>query len=141
MLRLGIVALLASALAACAMTLPMGSITDEDEITTSSVTPRGRKATQLSPDLGEEDWRRAKNAMGVALDPQGSGAPVTWDNPDSRMRGTFKPQGQPFVKDDEICRAFTATVSGRDKNAAVEGTACRPSGGEWVLKEVRTKKG
>jgi hypothetical protein len=128
-------------LSACAMSLPMGSLVDEDEITTSSVTPRPRKAPQLSPDLGEEDWRRAKNAMGVALDPQGSGSQVSWDNPDSRMKGAFKPLGQPFVKNDEICRSFAATLSGGEKNASVEGTACRPSGGEWVLKEVKPRKG
>jgi surface antigen len=36
--------------------------------------------------------------MAVALDPQGSGSPVTWDNPDTGFKGTFTPVGQPFVK-------------------------------------------
>jgi hypothetical protein len=57
------------------------------------------------------------------------------------MKGTFKPQGQPFVKDDEICRSFAAILVGRGSTDALEGTACRPSGGEWTLKDVKHRKG
>jgi hypothetical protein len=138
-LRLWFAAALLAGLSACSLSLPMGTLA-EDDITTSSVTPRPRKVPPLSSDLGEEDWRRAKSAMAVALDPQGSGSPVAWDNPGSKLKGTFKPQGQPFVRDDEICRSFIATLVGRGSANSLEGTACRPSGGEWSLKDVKHRK-
>ena len=80
-----------------------GSLFPEPE-STSSITPR--VMSPLSPELGGEDWRRAKGALAIALDPQGSGSSVSWDNPDTDMKGNFAPVGQPFVKTDEICRAF-----------------------------------
>lgn len=91
----------------------------------------------MSRDMGTEDWRRAKAALAVALDPQGNGAPVAWDNPDTALKGNFTPTGQPYVKADEICRAFLATVAGQGSNSALHGTACRPSGGEWAIKDVK----
>jgi hypothetical protein len=120
-------------LAACSFGVPVPSLSDEPA-TTQSVAPA--RPAPLSADLGEEDWRRAKAAMAVALDPQGSGARVTWDNPDSALKGEFTPVGQPFVKADEICRIFLATISGQGTTSNLQGTACRPSGGEWAIKDV-----
>jgi hypothetical protein len=56
------------------------------------------------------------------------------------MKGTFTPVGAPFVKNDEICRSFSAHLSGPSA-ASLHGTACRPSGGEWAIKDVRPLKG
>jgi len=125
---------LALAVPACSFTLPVSTHGDEPEATEAL---KSARPTALSPDLGEEDWRRAKAAMAVALDPQGSGARVTWDNPDTTLKGEFTPVGQPFVKADEICRAFLATLAGQGSTASLQGTACRPSGGEWTIKDVR----
>jgi surface antigen len=138
-LRLGLAAAVLTGLSGCAFSLPVGSLA-EDDITTSSISPRAQPAAALAAELGDEDWRRARSALAVALDPQGSGTAVSWDNPDSRKKGSFRPQGQPFVKDDEICRAFAATFVSRETSSFLEGTACRPSGGEWSLKQVRSKK-
>ena len=99
-----------------------------------------KASSALSPELGEEDWRRAKGALAVALDPQGNGALVSWDNPDSGFKGAFTPVGHPFVKGDEICRAFVAALGRAGRNAALEGTACRLSGGEWAIKAVKPAK-
>ena len=55
------------------------------------------------------------------------------------MKGTFTPMGAPFVKNDEICRSFSAHLSG-PSTSALHGTACRPSGGEWAIKEVKPLK-
>ena len=82
---------------ACGMSFPMASLFPEPE-STSSITPR--VMSPLSPELGGEDWRRAKGALAIALDPQGSGSSVSWDNPDTDMKGNFAPVGQPFVKTD-----------------------------------------
>ena len=62
-------------------------------MTTSSTLPArgapqaGRASASLSSELGPEDLRRADGAMAVALDPQGNGAPVNWDNPQSGDQG------------------------------------------------------
>ena len=135
--RLLAAALLALSAGACSMSFPITSLVDEPT-TTSSVKPRA--ISPLSPDLGEEDWRRAKAALAVALDPHGSGAQVSWDNPDTKLKGTFKPTGQLFVKDDQICRVFHATIVGQGASSSLQGTGCRPSGGEWAVKDVKPAK-
>jgi len=126
---------LACLTSACGVTFPMASLFLEAE-TTSSTT--AVKATSpLSPELSGEDWRRAKGALAVALDPQGSGSSVSWDNPDTETKGNFAPVGQPFVSSDEICRAFLATLVSKDGTRSLQGTACRPSGGEWAIKDIK----
>jgi surface antigen len=117
------------------MSFPMTSLLNEEPTATHSTAARA--ASPLSPELGEEDWRRAKAALSVALDPQGSGSQVSWDNPDTTMRGHFTPVGHPFVMDDEVCRRFLAPVVGQVSTSSLQGTACRPSGEEWAVKSVR----
>jgi hypothetical protein len=56
------------------------------------------------------------------------------------MKGNFTPVGQPFVKSDEICRAFLANVSGQVATTSLQGTACRPSGGEWAITDIKAAK-
>jgi surface antigen len=126
--------LLAAMTGGCGMSFPMASLFPEAE-TTSSITPR--IVSPLSPELNAEDWRRAKGALTIALDPQGSGSSVSWDNPDTENKGNFAPVGQPFVKTDEICRAFLATLSLKETARSLQGTACRPSGGDWAIKDVK----
>jgi surface antigen len=129
-------ALIGSWLTGCSMSFPMGSLLPEDEpkVTGAVVV---RASSPLSRDLGEEDWRRARGALAIALDPQGNGAPVSWDNPGGRHKGAFTPAGHPFVKGDEICRAFTATLSRDGAISTFEGTACRLSGADWTIKDVK----
>jgi surface antigen len=126
-------------LGGCSMSFPMESLVPEDEPKATG-TLVARASSALSPELGEEDWRRAKGALAVALDPQGNGASVSWDNPDSGFKGAFTPVGHPFVKGDEICRAFVAALGRAGRNAALEGTACRLSGAEWAIKAVKPAK-
>jgi hypothetical protein len=136
--RAAALAVLLLPVGACSLTFPMTSLVEDEPTSTSSLAPK--RASPLSPDLGEEDWRRAKAAMAVALDPQGSGTQVSWDNPDTTLKGSFTPVGQPFVKSDEVCRAFLATVAGQSASSSLQGTACRPSGGEWAIDDVRPFK-
>ncbi len=120
------------------MSFPMGSLFGNDDMATGSIAP-APVVSPLGADLNAEDWRRAKGAMALALDPQGNGSQVAWDNPESGRRGNFTPVGQPFVDSDQICRAFLAGVSSPVTGEArqLQGTACRPSGGEWTLKDVK----
>jgi hypothetical protein len=133
-LAAGIVAL---SLGACSLSVGVMGLKDAEPEATGAITPAA--AIPLSPDLNEEDWRRAKAALAVALDPQGPGTQVSWDNPDTTMKGAFTPAGAPFVKNDEICRAFSAQLSG-PAAASLQGTACRLSGGEWTIKEIKPAK-
>lgn len=136
--RVLLAGVLALGSAGCSMSFPMTSLVAEEPTETASIAPK--IISPLSPELGAEDWRRAKAAMATALDPQGNGSQVSWDNPESTMKGTFTPVGQPFVKNDEICRAFLTNVTGQTSVASLQGTACRPSGGDWAIKDVRPFK-
>jgi surface antigen len=109
----------------------------DEPIVTGSIS---RRPTSFGSDLGEEDWRRAYAALSVALDPQGNGKPVKWDNPETSLRGTINPTGLPYVAHDLICRDFLASVIAPGNNRFVRGTGCKPSGGEWELKRIRTGK-
>jgi surface antigen len=131
------VAAVALKVGACSLLLPAME-SDQEPLATQSVAPK--TLSPLSAALGEEDWRRAKAALAVALDPQGAGTPVSWDNPDTTLKGNFVPVGQPYVKNDEICRAFLAAIHGQGTASSQQGTACRPSGGEWVIKDVKPFK-
>lgn len=137
------------AAAGCSVSFPilgLSSKAEDDVTTTSSVLPaRGSSKpgplALLSSELGPEDIRRADGAMAVALDPQGNGAAVSWDNPQTGVKGSFIPVGGPFLRSDEICRAFIASVQTQTKPAKLQGTACRPSGGEWMVKDMEPWKG
>ncbi len=147
-------ALLAVFSAGCSVSFPILGLSSksEDEIastsamTTSAVLParggdRSGPFQGLASELGPEDMRRADGAMGVALDPQGNGAAVSWDNPQSGIKGAFIPVGGPFLRSDEICRAFIASVQTQTQPIKLQGTACRPSGGDWVIKDMGPWKG
>ncbi|MGO4523769.1 RT0821/Lpp0805 family surface protein [Microvirga sp. 2MCAF35] len=134
LLAVGLVALSTSA---CSFSFGLSALDDEEPKSTGAIAAKAD--TLLSPDLDVEDWRRAKAALAVALDPQGAGTQVSWDNPATTMKGTFTPMGAPFVKNDEICRAFSAHLSGPSASS-LQGTACRPSGGDWAIKEVKPLK-
>ncbi|MFG7486193.1 RT0821/Lpp0805 family surface protein [Methylorubrum rhodesianum] len=96
-----------------------------------------KRPASFGRDLDGEDWRRAHAALSVALDPQGNGRPVKWENPETAMRGAINPTGLPYVAGDEICRDFLATVVGGASSRFVRGTGCKLSGGEWELKRLR----
>lgn len=132
-LAAGLIALSAGA---CSFSFGVVGLEEEEPQATGSI---AKPAVPLSPDLDEEDWRRAKAALAVALDPQGPGTQVSWDNPASDRKGTFTPTGAPFVKDDQICRSFAAHIAGASA-ASLQGTACRPSGGDWAIKDVKPVK-
>ncbi|WP_262031583.1 RT0821/Lpp0805 family surface protein [Microvirga sp. Mcv34] len=136
-MKLLVVGLLALSTSACSFSFGLSALDDEEPKSTGTVTARAD--TPLSPDLDQEDWRRAKAALAVALDPQGPGTQVSWDNPASTMKGTFTPMGAPFVKNDEICRSFSAHLSSPSASS-LHGTACRPSGGDWAIKDVKPLK-
>ena len=62
---------------------------------------------------------------------------MAWDNPDSGLKGTIVPVGSAYVRSEEICRAFVATLGGQGGPKTLQGTGCRVSGAEWAIKDVK----
>ena len=107
-----------------------------DDVTGSIDRPSPALASILDP----EDWRRALAALGVALDPQGSGAPAQWDNPTSGLRGVFMPVGAAFPSDDRLCRAFLTDITGKTAPQQYQGVGCREKSGDWIVGDIKPWK-
>ena len=123
-------------LGGCSTAIPLPSLLGDGDVTGSirqSVSP-------LSSALDAEDWRRAKSALSVALDPQGNGAPVDWDNPESGVKGSFIPAGDAFPADEKICRAFVAELGGSAPAQNLRGLGCRDKSGDWTIADVKPSK-
>ncbi len=93
-------------------------------------------AAPLERLLEPEDWRRAKAALSTALDPQGDGAPVSWDNPQSGVKGSFAPTGKAYPSDAKICRRFSTEVERKAGARTMQGVACADKTGEWTIGEI-----
>ena len=136
LLRPFLAALASVPLCACAVSWHIGSLAPDDA-PTGSITKRNFPSP-LSPTLDSEDWRRARAALSVALDPAGNGEAVTWDNPATGAKGSFAPRGALFAKNDEICRAFRSALSEGGEVKLSSGSACRASGSdEWTPRELK----
>lgn len=136
----------AGGLAGCSIAVPMASdpsVMWNSERVASDVTSAIPKSPpKLSGALDSEDQRRAIAALSTALDPQGSGTSVNWDNPQSGAKGSFTPVGQPYPLEGRICRAFHGDIVVSDTQESLQGAACREKTAEWALTEVkRSKKG
>ncbi len=114
------------------MSFPMSSLLPANDDVTGSLSkvPFG----QL---LDEEDRRREKAALATALDPQGNGSAVHWENATSGDKGTLTPVGQAFSADTKICRDFIGTLKTTDLARSIQSTACAVSAGDWVVSEVK----
>lgn len=133
-------AALAAFAAGCSMSLPIGALKDDAEVTGSIP---GKVAT-LSSKLSDEDWRRAQAALGVAVDPQGNGAPVSWDNPETGKKGSFVAAGPLYILDNKACRSFIATIDlpgGAGSDQKIQGASCRNGPNDWTVKEAKPWKG
>ncbi|CAN2534494.1 MAG TPA: RT0821/Lpp0805 family surface protein [Methylosinus sp.] len=137
--RLLAAALTAASLAGCSFAIPGGEPAPAWKNVSDDVTGSipHRSTPTLSNALDQEDWRRASAALGVALDPQGAGASVNWDNPESHARGSFTPVGQPYPSEGKVCRAFLAEVGTKDSHEQLQGTACRDKSADWALIDIR----
>lgn len=113
------------------MSFPMASLMPGDDVTASNSTvPFGRM-------LDEEGRRREIAALATALDPQGDGATVKWDNGKSGDRGAITAVGKAYNADGKVCRAFVGELWQGDKIHKLQGSACAISAGEWKVTEVR----
>ena len=116
------------------MSFPMASLMPGDDVTSSnSPVPFGRM-------LDEEDRRRETAALATALDPQGDGATVKWDNAKSGDRGAITAVGKAYSSDGKICRAFNGELKQGATSRKVKGTACTVSAGEWQVTDAKPFK-
>ena len=80
--------------------------------------------------LDENDRRYAGEAQYRALEYGRSGAPVSWDNPDTGHRGQFVPT-QAYTVNSLTCRDYTHTIYIDGQPQTARGQACRQSDGTW----------
>lgn len=130
-MRAGVAIAVCLALSGCGFSIPIKPLA-RDEVVTGSITPVDAE-TRLAPGLTEEDWRRASNAMSVALDPLGNGERAGWDNPETGHSGAFRSAGLPFVRAGEVCRSWVADVKTRITSRHHEGSSCRAPGEDWRI--------
>ena len=115
------------------MSFPMGSMLPEDITGSLSKVPFGAL-------LDEEDRRREKAALATALDPQGDGATVHWENPRSGRKGALTAQGQAYPREAQVCRTFIGEMRDGAVARSVQGTACTVAAGEWEVRDVKPVK-
>jgi surface antigen len=135
--RAGILGFLPVVLAGCSMSFPISPLMtpgSKDDVT-GAIT-KASIANLLEP----EDWRRAKAALSTALDPQGNGSLVGWDNPESGNKGSFTPVGKAYPLDTGICRVFLAELDRKGAEQSLQGTACADTKGEWTIAEAKPWK-
>lgn len=123
---------LAALVSACSVTSPIASLIPDDQIETGSI---AASQTIFVDKLTSEDWRRARAALGVALDPQSTGTAVKWDNPESKTSGSFTAAGGFVVHNDFVCRAFQANLVVRGTHSNPSGFACRQGPNDWVVEQ------
>jgi surface antigen len=126
-------------LGGCAIVSPVDGVDMQATGTIPAARARPSKPA-LPASLDEEDQRRALGALAIALDPQGNGATVHWDNPVSKARGSVTPTGLAYPANDVICRAFTAQFETSAGSLAERGEACRDKSAQWELSQLRPTK-
>lgn len=108
----------------------------QDDVTGTIAKP----APILSERLSDEDWRRAQAALGVAMDPQGNGLAVSWDNPDTGAEGEFTPLGVATTAGGLTCRPFHAELGGKLPKETHDGLACRDKISTWIITQINLDK-
>lgn len=124
-------------LCGCSFAIPSGEPVAWQNVSNEVTGSIPAKAPALCNSLDQEDWRRASAALGVALDPQGGGSSVNWDNPQTQAKGSFTPVGPPYPSDGRVCRAFLAEVETKETHERLQGAACRERTADWALIEVK----
>jgi surface antigen len=118
------------------MTVPMGSLLPADGVTGSLASP-----VPFGGLLDEEDRRREGAALATALDPQGDGATVHWENRKTRSKGSITASGRAYPADGKVCRGFVGQLSRETLNRSVQGTACTVAAGQWAVASVPAAAG
>lgn len=136
-LGVGATLLGAGVLGGCSIVMSSGPKADDFRAQADDATfSIKRSGDDLPRELDAEDKRRAFAALATALDPQGEGAVVSWENPQTGARGGFTPVGHAYPIDGKVCRAFLAEVGAKEREARLQGTACRERTNDWTISEI-----
>ncbi len=117
----------------CMSVGPMTSLLADDDVT--GAIPAS--AASPVPALSAQDWGFASKALAGALDPQGSGAAVLWENIASGVRGSMTPVGLVYEADGRTCRAFLAEIGGRAPVQRLQGRGCREGREDWLVSDLK----
>jgi surface antigen len=61
---------------------------------------------------------------------------VSWDNPGSGNKGSFKPLGPAYPADGRICRGFAETIVQNGAAKDAQGKACTVAGSaDWIVSD------
>jgi surface antigen len=155
--NLGIAAMVAAAVAACAATPETGQGAKENTGTLVGAIAGGLIGSQFGGGTGEhiaaglagaaiggmignrigasmddEDKRLAYAAQVQALEGGRSGAAVAWRNPDSGRYGSVVP-GPAYQANGLQCRPYTHTIYIDGRPQVARGSACRNPDGTWAV--------
>jgi surface antigen len=122
-------------LGGCGLDLPYAESLMRDDDVTGAVVKA--EPVDLPASLDPVDRKEADRALEGALDPMNTGSPVRWSNTVTGRKGSFTAKGDAFVRDDQLCRIFTATVEQGRAQSRYQGAACRIGGGSWTVDSVK----
>ena len=89
-------------------------------------------------DFDDEDLRRMLDAIKVVLGDPKPADVVQWKNDATGSGGDFRVVGEPVRSGYEACRRVKFnTYSKQRKGYATTWTACKESGGKWVLASAK----
>jgi surface antigen len=153
--RIGVAAVMAATLAACAATPETGQGAKENTGTLVGAVAGGLIGSQFGGGTGEriaaglagaaigglignrigasmddDDKRRAYAAQMQALESGRSGVAVPWRNPDSGRYGSVVP-GTAYQANGLQCRPYTHTIYIDSQPQVARGNACRNADGTW----------
>jgi hypothetical protein len=141
------VALFATAVAACAVSLALAAPMDAQA---AEAAPSERpscscpdqdapkrearpKLADLQTNLDEGDEIAALEAIRIALSEVGDGATFVWRRGNGRISGVVKPTSSFKAVDGKICRHILIVLAAGKRTGQIEGVACRLDNGRWEL--------
>ncbi len=85
---------------------------------------------EVSRAITGNDSRRASDAEERAI---ANNTPITWNNPETGVRGSVQPQRTYQNSYGQTCREYTHTIYVDGHAETAKGTACRQPDGSWQL--------
>jgi surface antigen len=137
---LGIAAIIAVSVAACAATPETGQGAKENTGTLVGALAGGLIGSQFGGGTGDrigasmddEDKKLAYAAQVQALESGPTGTAVPWRNPDSGRYGSVVP-GRAYQANGLQCRPYTHTIYINGTPQVARGNACRNPDGTWTV--------
>ena len=135
--------LLALATGGCSTSYKLGSLLGQDKneqagLATGSLASDATAAADGLPPAS--DLAFAKAAASEALTRQGKDVSVPWENPRTGSRGAVTPLAGPRTQNGFVCHDFLASYVHGEKQAWLQGEACRVHRGQWEVRSIKPWK-